>query len=108
MSPDRQDELTRLIEMVLALPAVAALSPDVRLRRIHHDWLEAGDLAQRTVARLSRQLRRYHLAPLARLTPDETALYEDLVANRLADRLRLEQERISFRWLRRALALFNP
>ncbi len=45
-----------------------------------------------------------HLAPLSRLEADEAALYEDLVANRLADRLRLEQERISFGWLQRALA----
>lgn len=59
MSPERQEELTRLLEAVLALPAVAALAPDARLRRIHYDWLEAGDVAQRTVARLSRQLRRY-------------------------------------------------
>lgn len=44
-----------------------------------------------------------HLAPLARLMPDEAALYDDLVANRLADRLRLEQERISFAWLEREL-----
>ena len=48
-----------------------------------------------------------HLAPLARLAPDEAALYDDLVANRLADRLRLEQERISFDWLRRELATFE-
>lgn len=48
-----------------------------------------------------------HLAPLARLRPDEAALYDDLVANRLADRLRLEQERISFGWLQRALEVFT-
>jgi hypothetical protein len=59
MSPDRQEELTRLLEAVLALPPVLALAPDARLRRVHYDWLEAGDVAQRTVARLSRQLRRY-------------------------------------------------
>lgn len=50
-----------------------------------------------------RENERY-LAPLARLIPDEVALYDDLVANRLADRLRLEQERISFGWLKGALA----
>ncbi len=48
-----------------------------------------------------------HLASLARLTPDEAALYDDLVANRLANRLRLEQERISFAWLQRALVAFE-
>ena len=48
-----------------------------------------------------------HLRPLARLGPDEAVLYDDLVANRLADRLRLEQERISFGWLQRALVAFD-
>jgi hypothetical protein len=59
MSADRQEELTKLLEAVLALAPVASLGPDPRLRRIHYDWLEAGDVAQRTVARLSHQLRRY-------------------------------------------------
>ncbi|HYW92242.1 MAG TPA: DUF3375 domain-containing protein [Gammaproteobacteria bacterium] len=59
MSPTRQDELTQLLEQALALPPVAALSPDPRIRRIHFDWLEAGETTQRTVARLSQQLRHY-------------------------------------------------
>ena len=59
MSRDRQEELTRLLERVLALPPIADLSPDVRTRRIHYDWLEAGEHTQRTVARLSQQLRRF-------------------------------------------------
>ncbi|CAN5149435.1 DUF3375 domain-containing protein [soil metagenome] len=59
MSPERQDELTSLLRVVMALEPVAALSPDPRLLRIHYDWLEAGEVAQRTVARLSQQLRRY-------------------------------------------------
>jgi hypothetical protein len=59
MSPDRQTELTDLLEKVLALEAVQSLTPDPRLSRIHYDWLEAGELAQRTVARLSEQLRKY-------------------------------------------------
>jgi len=59
MSPDRQEELTTRLETVLALPAVRELSPDRRLLRIHYDWLEAGEVAQRTIARLSEQLRRY-------------------------------------------------
>jgi hypothetical protein len=59
MSPERQDELTRLLSKVLALPAVQELEPDRRLLRVHYDWLEAGDVAQRTVARVSAQLRRY-------------------------------------------------
>jgi hypothetical protein len=59
MSPTRQDELTLKLEAVLALPAVQELAPDRRLLRVHYDWLEAGEIAQRTVARLSEQLRRY-------------------------------------------------
>ena len=59
MSRDRQEELTRLIERVLAEPAVAETRPDPRTRRIHYDWLEAGEHTQRTVARLSQQLRRF-------------------------------------------------
>lgn len=59
MSPARQDELTHKLETVLALPAVQELAPDRRLLRVHYDWLEAGEIAQRTVARLSEQLRRY-------------------------------------------------
>ena len=59
MSSDRQEELTRLLERVLALPPVVELRPDARTRRIHYDWLEAGEHTQRTVARLSQQLRRF-------------------------------------------------
>jgi len=59
MSPSRQDELTRLLERVIQLGPIRELEPDGRLRRIHYDWLEAGEVTQRTVARLSAQLRRY-------------------------------------------------
>jgi len=59
MSPSRQDELGKLLDEVMALPAIRELEPDGRLRRIHYDWLEAGEVTQRTVARLSEQLRRY-------------------------------------------------
>jgi flagellar motility protein MotE (MotC chaperone) len=59
MSSSRQEELSRLLQQVLSLPPVAALEPDPRLRRVHYDWLEAGEHAQRTVARLSQQLRRF-------------------------------------------------
>ena len=59
MSASRQDELTRLLERVFSLEAVERLRPDRRLLRIHYDWLEAGEVAQRTVARLSEQLRRF-------------------------------------------------
>ena len=58
MSQSRQEELSRLLEQVLALPPVEEMHPDPRLRRVHYDWLEAGEHTQRTVARLSEQLRR--------------------------------------------------
>jgi hypothetical protein len=59
MSQTRQEELTQLLERVLRLEPVAELAPDARLKRVHHDWLEAGEHAQRTVALLSQQLRRF-------------------------------------------------
>ncbi|MEQ1439924.1 DUF3375 domain-containing protein [Fontimonas sp. SYSU GA230001] len=59
MSSRRQEELSERLDQVLALPAVAQLSPDPRTRRVHHDWLEAGEHTQRTVAQLSQQLRRF-------------------------------------------------
>ena len=59
MSRDRQDELSALLERVLQLEPVASLKPDARFRRVHYDWLEAGEQTQRTVALLSQQLRRF-------------------------------------------------
>lgn len=59
MSPARQEELSALLERVFELDAVAELAPDPRLKRVHYDWLSAGEVTQRTVARLSEQLRRY-------------------------------------------------
>lgn len=59
MSQARQDELTQLLDRVLRLAPVAELEPDARTRRVHYDWLEAGEHAQRTVALLSQQLRRF-------------------------------------------------
>jgi hypothetical protein len=59
MSSRRQEELTVLLERVLNLPPIAELKPDARTRRVHYDWLEAGEHTQRTVAQLSQQLRRF-------------------------------------------------
>lgn len=59
MSSSRQEELSALLERVLTLPPVAELRPDARTRRVHYDWLEAGEHTQRMVAQLSRQLRRF-------------------------------------------------
>ena len=59
MSSRRQEELSTLLERVLSLSAVTELKPDARTRRVHYDWLEAGEHTQRTVAQLSHQLRRF-------------------------------------------------
>jgi hypothetical protein len=59
MSQARQEELTHLLDRVLQLPSIAELSPDIRMRRVHYDWLDAGNHTQRTVALLSQQLRRF-------------------------------------------------
>lgn len=59
MSSSRQDELTELLSRVLALPPIMECRPDARTRRVHYDWLEAGEHTQRTVAQLSQQLRRF-------------------------------------------------
>jgi len=60
--------MTDNLERVLTQPAIVELRPDRRLRRVHHDWLEAGEHTQRTVALLSTQLRRFL---------DDTAWLED-------------------------------
>lgn len=59
MSPSRQESLTEGLERLFELDAIRAMQPDPRLRKIHFDWLEAGEHTQRTVARLSQQLRRF-------------------------------------------------
>lgn len=59
MSSRRQEELSDRLERVLALPAITEMRPDARMRRVHYDWLEAGEHTQRTVAQLSQQLRRF-------------------------------------------------
>jgi Trp operon repressor len=59
MSTDRQDELSRLLERMLTLDPVKSLNPDKRIKRVHYDWLTAAEATQRTVAKLSGELRRY-------------------------------------------------
>jgi flagellar motility protein MotE (MotC chaperone) len=59
MSNARQEEFSSLLRAVFALEPVKELGPNPGLLRIHYDWLEAGEVAQRTIARLSQQLRRY-------------------------------------------------
>jgi hypothetical protein len=59
MSPTRQEELTSLLAKVFELAPVKELEPDQRLLRIHYDWVQAGEVTQRTISQLSEQLRRY-------------------------------------------------
>ena len=59
MSRERQEELTERLEKLLEIPAIDEMKPDPRIRRLHYDWLEAGEHTQRTVAELSSQLRRF-------------------------------------------------
>lgn len=59
MSQSRQEEFSMLLDRVLLLDAITELKPDKRIRRVHYDWLDAGEHTQRTVAQLSQQLRRF-------------------------------------------------
>ena len=59
MSQSIQEEFSNLLEQILALKPIQDMRPDGRLTRIHYDWLEAGEHTQRTVAKLSAQLRRF-------------------------------------------------
>lgn len=59
MSPDRLEELSSKLRRVFELAPIRELQPDGRLRRIHYDWLAGGELTQRTIAKLSSQLRQY-------------------------------------------------
>ncbi|MDQ0625865.1 DUF3375 domain-containing protein [Paraburkholderia graminis] len=59
MSSRRQEELSERLHRVLELPAIMEMRPDARMRRVHYDWLEAGEHTQRTIAQLSHQLRRF-------------------------------------------------
>ncbi|MGO8882559.1 MAG: DUF3375 domain-containing protein [Streptosporangiaceae bacterium] len=57
LSAARQEELAGLLEQAHQLEAIGDADP--RLRRIHHDWLDAGERTQATVRQLSEQLRRF-------------------------------------------------
>ncbi len=59
MSPSGQEELTTLLDTVYQIDELGETLEDERLRRIHFDWMTAGEQTQRTVARLSQQLRSY-------------------------------------------------
>ncbi len=59
MSGRRKEEFQRMLEQVLTHPTIADTNPDKRLWRILSNWLTAGGSAQRTIASLSQQLRRF-------------------------------------------------
>jgi Protein of unknown function (DUF3375) len=59
MSAQRQEVMSERLDAVFQLNPVQELEPDRRIRRVHYDWLEAGEHTQRTVALLSSQLRRF-------------------------------------------------
>ena len=57
LSSAKQAEFADLLQRVQSLPAIT--EPDPRMRRIHYDWLDAGERTQATVRLLSEQLRRF-------------------------------------------------
>ncbi len=76
MSSESQEELTRLLNKVFSLEALGDLTDDIRLKRIHFDWINAGERTQKMVARLSRQLRRFL---------DDKSYYENKRITKLLD-----------------------
>lgn len=62
MTPESQEHLSMLLDRTFAIDALGGSAEGVRddrLRRVHYDWITAGEQTQRTVARLSQQLRRF-------------------------------------------------
>jgi len=57
LSYERQEQFAELLQRVQTLEGIGEVDP--RMRRIHHDWLEAGERTQATVRQLSEQLRRF-------------------------------------------------
>lgn len=86
LSHAMQEEFSGLLEKVQAM---AEVEPDGRLRRIHYDWLDAGERTQATVRQLSEQLRRF----LDDRVWLENRRVMDLVRGIEATALRLRDER---------------
>ncbi len=76
MSSGSQEEFTSLLDRVFELEELGDLTNDKRLKRIHFEWINAGEQTQRMVARLSRQLRRFL---------DDRSYYENKRIVRLLD-----------------------
>ncbi|OQY35712.1 MAG: hypothetical protein B6241_00540 [Spirochaetaceae bacterium 4572_59] len=86
MSSASQEELSDLLDTVCSLEPVKGLEDFSRYRRIHFDWMRAGEQTQRTVARLSQQLRRFL---------DDKSFYENRRISRLLDSI--EQQALKIR-----------
>ncbi len=86
MSSASQEELSDLLDAVCSLESVQTLENPDRYKRIHFDWMLAGEQTQRTVARLSQQLRRFL---------DDKSYYENRRISRLLDGI--EQKAIKLR-----------
>ena len=77
----------------IAFPECRSILMDRETLVAHRDlWVE-----ERSPAR----------AALVRLTPEENSVYEDLMLNRIQNNLRLEQERIGFKWVENALTAWS-
>lgn len=57
LSRARQEEFDELLTRVSRLEVIGEI--DARVRRVQHDWLDAGERTQATVRLLSEQLRRF-------------------------------------------------
>jgi hypothetical protein len=76
LSSDSQEELSELLDKVCSIEQVREMEESSAYKRIHFDWMLAGERTQRTVARLSQQLRRFL---------DDKAYYENRRISSLLD-----------------------
>jgi hypothetical protein len=59
LSTAKREEVAWLLDAIHGYPAIAARYPNTGMRLVHHRWIDTGAHAQRTVAGLSKQLRRF-------------------------------------------------
>lgn len=78
MSRTRIEEFSSLLDEMLEHPAIAAMQPDERIRRVHSDLLEAGWQIKTTMARTDEQLRRLL---------DERALHENRRVTQILEKI---------------------
>src|SRR5258708_37025391 len=96
---ERRRSIIGAISTHMASPFSIACAPSSRMPKSF--------LMDRTTLMAHRELwgreRDRYERPLSRLTIPEQVLFEELKDGLLGDRVRLEQERISFGWLKQAL-----